>query len=151
MPGAPGCGSAVRANTTNRSAIGALVMNRFCPSMTQSSPSRRARVRSPAGFDPAPGSVSANEATTSPEAICSSHRFFCSSVPKPTSTCPAMPLLVPNIERNASDVYPNSNASSTSWVRSRPRPPHSSRDRVAEQSHLGGGCAQVVRDAVLRS
>ena len=72
--------------------------------MTQSSPSAVAVVRRPAGFDPAPGSVSANEATTSPEAIPGSHRVFCSSVPKPTSTCPAMPLLVPNIERNDSEV-----------------------------------------------
>ena len=63
-----------------------------------------ALVRSPAGFDPAPGSVSANEATTSPAAIAASHRVFCSSVPKPTRTWPAMPLLVPNIERTASDV-----------------------------------------------
>ena len=61
-------------------------------------------MRSAAGFDPAPGSVSANDATTSPEAIRGSQRFFCSSVPKPTSTCPAMPLLVPNIERKASVV-----------------------------------------------
>ena len=65
---------------------------------------RRARVRNAAGFDPAPGSVSANDATTSPEAIRGSHRVRCSSVPKPTSTCPAMPLLVPNIERKASVV-----------------------------------------------
>ena len=55
-------------------------------------------------FDPAPGSVSANEATTSPEAMPASQRAFCSSVPKPTSTWPAMPLLVPNIERNAREV-----------------------------------------------
>ena len=72
--------------------------------MTQSSPSRTARVRRPDGLEPAPGSVSANEATTSPEAIRSSHVAFCSSVPKLTSTWPAIPLLVPNIERNASDV-----------------------------------------------
>jgi hypothetical protein len=54
-------------------------------------------------LDPAPGSVSAKEAT-SPDAIGSSQRAFCSSVPNPTSTWPAMPLFVPNIERNASDV-----------------------------------------------
>ncbi len=71
----------VRANTTNRFASGALVMNRFSPVMTQSSPSRTALVRSPDGFEPAPGSVSANDATTSPEAMPSSHCCFCSSVP----------------------------------------------------------------------
>ena len=95
---------AVRANTTNRPASVALVMNCFLPSMTQPSPSAVALVLSPAGFDPAPGSVSANDATISPEAIPGSHRAFCSSVPKPTSTCPAMPLLVPNIERSDSEV-----------------------------------------------
>jgi len=58
-------------------------------------------VFSPDGLEPAPGSVSANEATTSPEAIGSSQRAFCSSVPNPTRTCPAMPLLVPNIDRSA--------------------------------------------------
>ncbi|SKX89758.1 Uncharacterised protein [Mycobacteroides abscessus subsp. abscessus] len=36
-----------------------------------------------------------------------------------------MPLLVPNIDRNAKLVYPNSIASSTSCVRSSPSPPHS--------------------------
>ena len=61
-------------------------------------------MRRPAGLDPAPGSVNAKEATTSPEAIRSSHSFFCSSVPKLTSTWPAMPLLVPNIERSDSVV-----------------------------------------------
>ena len=74
-------------------------------------------VRSPAGLEPAPGSVSANEATTSPAASRSSQVDFCSSVPKFTSTCPAIPLLVPNIERTAIEVYPSSMASSTSCVR----------------------------------
>ncbi len=65
-----------RANTMNRSAVGALVMNRFWPVMIQPllDPSRTAFVRNPDGFDPAPGSVSANDATTSPEAIGSSQR-----------------------------------------------------------------------------
>ena len=104
MPVPDSSAGRVRANTTNRSADGALVMNRFCPSMTQSSPSRTAVVCSPAGLEPAPGSVSANEATTAPEASRPSQAAFCSSVPKFTSTCPAIPLLVPNIERTASDV-----------------------------------------------
>ena len=114
----------VRANTTNRSADGALVMKRFWPSMIQSPPSRTARVCNPDGSEPAPGSVSANEAITWPAASRSSQVAFCWSVPKFTSTCPAIPLLVPNIERTAMDVYPSSIASSTSWVRSSPRPPH---------------------------
>ena len=54
--------------------------------------------------EPAPGSVSAKDAITSPVAIGSSQRAFCSSVPNPTSTWPAMPLLVPNIDLSDSDV-----------------------------------------------
>ena len=65
MPGPSSSAGRVRAKTTNRSATGALVMNRFSPVITQSSaPSRTALVRRPAGFDPAPGSVSAKEATS---------------------------------------------------------------------------------------
>ncbi len=124
MPVPDSSAGRVRANTTNRSADGALVMNRFWPSMIQSSPSRTARVCSPAGLEPAPCSVSANEATTWPAASRSSQVAFCSSVPKFTSTCPAIPLLVPNIERTDMEVYPSSMASSTSCVRSSPRPPH---------------------------
>jgi hypothetical protein len=52
----------------------------------------------PDGSEPASGSVSANEAMHYPSAMGSSQRFFCSSVPNPTSTWPAMPLLVPNSE-----------------------------------------------------
>ena len=80
------------------------MIQRFCPEITQPSPDAVALVRRPDGLEPAPGSVSAKEATTSPPAIGSSQRAFCSSVPKPTSTCPAMPLLVPNMERTASEV-----------------------------------------------
>ena len=49
--------------------------------MIQPSPVRVAVLRMPDGSDPASGSVSANEATTRPSAIASSHRFFCASVP----------------------------------------------------------------------
>ena len=86
MPGPASSAGRVRAKTTNRSATGALVMYRFSPEITQSDPSRMALVRNPAGFDPAPGSVSAKEATTLPDAIASSQVAFCSSVPKPTRT-----------------------------------------------------------------
>ena len=40
----------------------------------------------------------------SPVAMPGNHFAFCSSVPKPTSTCPAIPLLVPNIDRNDNEV-----------------------------------------------
>ena len=65
MPGPSSSAGRVRAKTTNRSAMGALVMKRLSPLMIQSAssrePSRTALVRRPDGFDPAPGSVSANE------------------------------------------------------------------------------------------
>ena len=81
-------------------------MNRLVPDSTQSppwgpSPSRRADVRSPAGLDPASDSVSANEATWSPAARPGRKAFFCASDPNLAMTCPAMPLFVPNIDRNA--------------------------------------------------
>ena len=52
---------AVRAKTTNRPASVAFVMNCLLPLMIQSSPSGFAVVLRPAGLDPAPGSVSAND------------------------------------------------------------------------------------------
>ena len=69
--------------------------------MTQLSPSSRAVVTSRLGSDPASGSVSAKEATTSPEASRGSHCLRCSSVPAETRTWPAIPLFVPNSDRNA--------------------------------------------------
>ena len=76
-------------------------MNRLVPDSSQSPPSRRADARSPAGLDPASDSVSANDATISPAARAGRNAFFCSSDPNFAMTCPAMPLLVPNMERNA--------------------------------------------------
>ena len=84
----------------NTSANGALVMYLFVPEITHSSPSRRAVVANPDGSDPAPSSVSANDATHSPEAIFGRYAFFCSSVAPSSRTCPAIPLFVPNIDRN---------------------------------------------------
>ena len=51
--------SPVRANTTYVWATPALVMNRLEPSITQSSPSRRAVVRIALASEPDPASVSA--------------------------------------------------------------------------------------------
>ena len=83
------------------SASGALVMYRLLPLMTQSSPSRTAVVASPPGSEPASASVSAKDATHSPLASRGRNRLRCSSVPPSSSTWPAIPLLVPNIDRNA--------------------------------------------------
>jgi len=72
--------------------------------MTHPPPSGVADVTRRLGSDPASGSVSANDATTSPEASRGSHCLRCSSVPARTSTCPAIPLFVPNSDRNAGQV-----------------------------------------------
>ncbi len=104
MPLPGGASGSVRANTMNASAAGALVMYRLSPSMTQLSSSRCAVVTSRLGSDPASGSVRAKEATTSPEASRGSHCLRCSSVPARTRTCPAIPLFVPNRDRNAGQV-----------------------------------------------
>ena len=61
-------------------------------------------VRSPAGSEPASASVRANEPISSPAASRGRYAFFCSSLPNLAITCPAMPLLVPNSERNAGVV-----------------------------------------------
>ena len=116
----------MRAKTMSTSASGALVIQRFCPVITQWSPSRTAFVVSDEGSEPASGSVSANDATTSPDARRGSHSCCCSAVPPASSTCPAMPLLVPNSERSDGVVQPSSIASSTSSLIERPMPPNSS-------------------------
>ena len=54
----------------------------FEPSRTQSSPSRRARVRIEAGSEPWSGSVSPKQPIASPAAIRGSHSCLCSSVPQ---------------------------------------------------------------------
>ncbi len=63
------------------SATEPLVIHILVPSSTQSSPSRRARVRMPAGSEPKSGSVSPKQPITSPAAIAGSQRCFCSSDP----------------------------------------------------------------------
>ena len=55
-------------------------MNVFEPESTQSSPSRRAVVRSPCRSEPAPGSVIAMAVIISPLVNAGSQRSFCSSV-----------------------------------------------------------------------
>jgi hypothetical protein len=73
--------STTRAHTTATSATEARPIQRFAPSITQSSPSRRAVVVIAAGSEPPCGSVSAKHPMSSPFAMPGSHRCFCSSVP----------------------------------------------------------------------
>lgn len=61
--------SCTLAKVMNSCASGELVMKRFSPVIRQPSPSGTALVRMLAGLEPAPDSVRANEATTSPLAI----------------------------------------------------------------------------------
>ena len=73
--------SSVRAQTIAMSAIVPFVIHIFAPFRIQSEPSRRAWVRIDAGSEPASGSVSPKQPTTSPVCIGGSHRSFCSSDP----------------------------------------------------------------------
>ena len=74
--------SSVRAQTTATLAAVPLVIEVFSPLSTQPSPSRRARVRIPAGFEPKSGSVSPKQPIASPDCSRGSQRCFCSSEPK---------------------------------------------------------------------
>ena len=125
-------------------------MNRFWPVITQvRPPSRTALVRKPAGFEPAPGSVSANDATTSPEAM---------------PVQPARLLLVgaeadehlagdavvgaehrPQRQRGVAELHRHLDVLGD--VQAEPAP--LLRDRVAEEAHLLGLVADVVGHPVV--
>jgi hypothetical protein len=62
--------------------VPALVMNTLRPSMTHSSPCRRARVRVPPASEPASGSVSPKAQRRSPLSRQGRYFCFCSAVPK---------------------------------------------------------------------
>ncbi len=85
-----------RAQITTRSANVALPIQRFSPSRTHSSPSRRAVVSSPrATSDPPCGSVSPNAPIFSSRAIAGSQRRFCSGEPQKSMLPIASPLWIP--------------------------------------------------------
>src|ERR1700758_4457870 len=73
--------SSVTAHTIATSATDPLVIHILRPLRIQSDPSRRARVVIDAGSDPASGSVSPKQPTSSPAAMPGNHCFFCSSEP----------------------------------------------------------------------
>ena len=73
--------SSVCAQTVATSARLPLVIHILVPLSTQSLPSRRARVRMPAGLEPKSGSVRPKQPIASPAASLGSHSFFCSSEP----------------------------------------------------------------------
>ena len=73
--------SSVTAHTTATSATPPLVIHILVPLSTQSSPSRRARVRMEEGSLPESGSVRPKQPMASPAAMAGSHSCFCSSLP----------------------------------------------------------------------
>ncbi len=77
----PAMPSSVRAQTVATSAMLPLVIHILLPVRIQSEPSRTARVRIPAGFEPKSGSVSAKQPIASPAASLGSHSRLCSSDP----------------------------------------------------------------------
>ena len=103
--------SSVRAHTTATSATEPLVIHILVPSSTQSSPSRRARVRMPAGLEPKSGSVSPKQPIASPAAIRGSHSCFCSSEP-----CFQIANIASDPCTDTSDRMPESPASSSMQV-----------------------------------
>jgi hypothetical protein len=72
-----------------------LVMNTFCPSRTQSSPSRTARVRSEETSEPAPGSVTQKAPTLGSAGVPNSsgaQRATCAGVPEAIIATSGRPL-----------------------------------------------------------
>jgi hypothetical protein len=82
------------------------------PSRTQSDPSRRARVRMPAGSEPWSGSVSPKQPIASPAAIRGSHCCFCASEP-----CFQMAYMAREPCTETRDRMPESAASSSRQAR----------------------------------
>ncbi len=102
-------------------------MNILVPLITQSDPSRTARVRIPATSDPAPGSVTATAAIFSPEVIDGIQRAFCSGVPAFSRCGEAMSVWTRTVAENPPKVErPASSASTTLDITFSPAPPYCS-------------------------
>ncbi|MDH6187334.1 hypothetical protein M2168_000366 [Streptomyces sp. CZ24] len=104
--------SPVRAKTSATSATVPLVMKILAPSMTQSPPSRRARVDTDPASDPVPGSVSAKQPSASPAASRGSHSAFCSSVPWVAIVFDTRPSETETIPRTEESPRPSSSVTS---------------------------------------
>ena len=107
-PRMPPCSCPACAQTTATSAMEPLVIHIFRPSRTQSSPSRRARVRIEPGSEPASGSVSPKHPIASPVDMRGSHSCFCSSLPQRQ-----MPYIASEPCTETSERTPESDASSS--------------------------------------
>ncbi|CKR66637.1 Uncharacterised protein [Mycobacterium tuberculosis] len=104
--------SSVAAHTIATSATEPLVIHILPPVITQSGPSRRARVFIAAGSEPTSGSVSPKQPSRSPVAMPGSHCRFCSSEPKL-----AMANIASEPCTDTSDRMPESAASSSRQAR----------------------------------
>jgi hypothetical protein len=83
-------------------------------------------VRIDAASEPDSGSVSANDAISSPLASSGSQRSFCCGVPSIRMPWEPIPTVVPISERNAGAVWHSSIITSASSSIVRPRPPYDS-------------------------
>ncbi len=90
MPRCLGASGSVRASRIPKSAVSALDVQTFWPSTTNWSPSRRARVCSPARSLPAPGSLKSWHHVSSPRSMAGRNRWRCSSVPRSRIAGPTM-------------------------------------------------------------
>lgn len=115
----PGPGSSVRTSTWMKSAALALPVQRLCPVITNSSPSRTARVSTAARSDPASGSDSAIAPIHCPRADRRSssarRRGSATAVPAPCARAMIDPTLI-QARASSSATMQYSNAP-------RPRPP----------------------------
>ena len=116
--------------------------------MIQPSPSGFAVVLRPAGLDPAPGSVSANDATTSPEAMSREPPCLLLVGAEPDQHLTGDSVVGAEhraqCQRRVAEFHGDLGVLHQVQAQAAPF----LRDRVAEQSHLGGLGAQVGRDGV---
>src|SRR6266542_6065527 len=124
MPLCFGASGSVRANKMPSSLWCAPELQTFCPSTTHSSPSRTARVRSPARSDPAPGSLNSWHHTSSPRSSEGRYRCFCASVPCAISVGATIPMPTANTPTSTSKRA-CSRAKMRACAGVPPRPPYS--------------------------
>src|ERR1022692_2612509 len=124
-------GSPVRTASTMKSAREPLVIQSFCPEMTNSSPSARAVVRRAATSEPPPGSLMPSAPIHSPAMAGRMKTSLCSAVPSSlmmgmvSSPCTMRPMPVPGLSAHAMDSMAAAVAH-----QSRPLPPSSVAMRI---------------------
>ena len=141
-------GGPVRARRNPKSDHSALLLHTFCPSITYSSPSRRARVRSEARSLPASGSLNSWHQVCRPLRMSGRCARFCSSVPKVKSAKAARCVWSVNggSPARASSSARNSSLYGSLGLR---RPPHCRRPVLAQEAGLVELCAPAAQHAVL--